>query len=640
MDNTKNTNKWEPIIIGVLFLLIWFGASFFNGRFTWGFDYLQYYPLWFRLGWILAGMSALLSLGFWIPGLLIINDRFENRKLWNLVLLVAVMGGLFWLLRQAIPLLGDGFLRVREITGGRIFSLTEPLTTMVHGLPFKILSGNVIDAPAATRAYVVISILSGLAMVWLYHRISTRWFENSYWLATALLLGLGFNQIFFGYVESYAPFMLAVLAFAWLGARSLEDEGGALPLVLLFGLIVALHAKGIFLLPALIYLLAAKWPEVRQRLWWVVPLSAALPLAVVLAGKWLSPDIHWEASLGEIPKNPLLPLWDGMWGYGILSPGHWMDILNQYLLTIPGIIFLFSALLLEPARIKPDRTTIFLSILAISGLAFIVITDPKLGAARDWDLFAWVGIPATVLGLQLLKQNQINKKILMVGGVLSLWLFLPWVLLNASPDLSVERYLRLLEQDKKSSAYGYENLAIHYRTSGLYDKTEQVYKKAVESEPRHPRMLYNYGSALAWNGRHAEAVEFFVRALEIDSARSDYWNNLGATFLKINQPKKAAGALEKAVQWNPANGNAWFNLGIAYAILENWPRADQSFSNAFINGCGDLWLAAYWGEVQLRLGQYEKAARNLGLAIKSGINDSAVIDGYNQAVSAVKKMER
>jgi Tfp pilus assembly protein PilF len=640
LDSKTNITKWKPIIIAGLFLLSWFTASFFNGRFTWGFDCLQYYPLWFRLIWFMVGAVALLSFGLRVPGPLKINDGVTVRKPWNLVLLLAVIGGLFWLLRQAIPLLGDGFLRVREISGGRIISLTEPLTTMVHGLLFKILSENVADAPAATRAYVVISILSGLAMVWLYHRISIRWFENNYWLASALLLGLGFNQIFFGYVESYAPFMLAVLAFAWLGARSLEDEGRALPLVLLFGLIAALHAKGIFLLPALVYLLAAKWPEVRRKLWWAVPLSAALPLAVALAGKWLSPDIHWEASLGEIPEDPLLPLWDGMWGYGVLSPGHWMDILNQYLLIIPGIIFLFSALLIERAGIKPDRATIFLSILAISGLAFMVITDPKLGAARDWDLFAWAGIPAAVLGLHLLKQNQINKKILMAGGFLSIWLFLPWVLLNASPGLSVERYLGLLGQDKKSSAYGYENLAIYYRTTGLYDKAEQVYKKAVESEPRHPRMLYNYGSALAWNGRHAEAVEFFVRALEIDSARSDYWSNLGATFLKINQPEKAAGALEKAVQCNTANGSAWFNLGIAYAILENWPRADESFSKAFINGCGDLWLAAYWGEVQLHLGQYEKAARNLGMAIKSGINDSAVIDGYNRAAAAIKRMEK
>ncbi len=638
MENKSYANKGKPIIIGFLFLLAWFAVSFFNGRFTWGFDHLQYYPLWFRLGWILVGVSVFLFLSLGAPRLPKTEGRFAVRKPWGLVLLLAVMGGLFFLLRQAIPLLGDGFLRVREISGGRIISLTEPLTTMLHGLLFRILSGKV--TADATRAYVMISILSGLAVVWLYRRISTRWFGNSPWLAMALLLGLGFNQIFFGYVESYAPFILAVLAFAWLGARSLEDEAGPLPLVLLFGLIVALHAKGIFLLPALVYVLAAKWAEVRRKLWWVVPLSAALPLAVVLAGKWLSPDIHWETSLGEIPQKPLLPLWDGMWGYGIFSPGHWMDILNEYLLTIPAIIFLFSALPIERARIKPDRATIFLSLLAISGLAFIVITDPKLGAARDWDLFAWAGIPAALWALHRLRHDPGRGRLLALGGFLSLWLAIPWLFLNSSPDLSVKRYLNLLEQDKKSSAYGYENLAIYYRTSGLYDKAEQVYKKAVENEPRHPRMLYNYGSALAWNGRHAEAVEFFVRALEIDSAGSDYWSNLGATFLKINQPEKAAGALEKAVQYNTANGNAWFNLGIAYAILENWPKADESFSNAFINGCGDLWLAAYWGEVQLRLGQYEKAAQNLGMAIKSGIKDSAVTDGYHRAVSAVERMKK
>jgi hypothetical protein len=640
LDSKTNIAKGKPIIIGFLFLLVWFAASFFNGRFTWGFDQLQYYPLWFRLGWFLAGTSVLLTLGLWTPGLSKTEGRHSVRKPWGLFLLLAVMGGLFLLLRQSIPLMGDGFLRVREISGGRIISLTEPLTTMIHGLLFRILPGNANDASVANRAYVAISILSGLAMVWLYHRISLRWFGHSYWLAMALLLGLGFNQIFFGYVESYAPFMLAVLAFAWLGARSLEDEAGALPPVLLFGLIAALHAKGIFLLPALAYLLAVKWFEVRRRLWWAAPLSAALPLAVVLTGKWLSPDIHWEASLGEIPKDPLLPLWGGMRGYGIFSPGHWLDILNEYLLIVPGGIFLFPAWPIERPRIKPDRATIFLSLLAASGLIFMLITDPKLGSARDWDLFAWSGIPAAVLGLHLLKQNQINKKILMVGGFLSLWLFLPWVLLNASPGLSVERYLRLLEQDKKSSAYGYENLAIYYRQAQLKDQAEWAYKRAVENAPRNPRMLYNYGTILVQNSRPAEGAGYFKRALALDPNNYSYWNDYGSVLLQLGQYPLAREALERSVRLNDSSPDAWYNLGIACAILESWPRADESFSKAFINGYSDVWLAVYWGEVQLQLGQYRKALANFESAVRSGIRDSAVIDGYNRAATAVERMEK
>lgn len=638
MDSTSNINKWKPVVIGVSFLLTWFLASFFNGRFTWGFDYMQYYPLWFRLSWILVGASVFLSLGLWAQRFPKIEGRSAFRKPWGWLLLLAVMGGLFFLLRQAIPLLGDGFLRVQEISGGRIFSLTEPLTTMIHGLLFKILSGNLADSSAATRAYVGISILSGLAMIWLYHRISARWFENSYWLVTALLLGLGFNQIFFGYVESYAPFMLAILAFAWLGARSLEDEGRALFLVLLFGLIGALHAKGIFLLPALVYLLAAQWPEVRRKLWWHVPLSAILPLAVVLAGKWLSPDIHWESSLGEIPKNPLLPLWDGMWGYGILSPGHWLDVLNEYLLIIPGIIFLFSALPIEQTRIKPDRATIFLSILAICGLAFILVTDPKLGAARDWDLFAWVGIPAAVLGLHFLRQHSRPHQLLLIGGILSLWLTIPWIYLNSRADISLDRYCRILEQDCRSASYGYEALAIYYRQENMNDRAEWAYRQAAEKAPDNPRMLYNYASILARNGKPSPAAEFYGRALVLDPSPSEGWNNYGGALLDLGQYSKARVALERAVSADVSNFDAWYNLGIVCSILQDWQKADTAFSRAARSKRVDIGLAVCWGEVQLQLGQYRKAAANFELAIRSGIRDSAVIDGYNRAAAAVERM--
>ncbi len=638
MDNKTNIAKGNPIIIGFLFLLVWFAASFFNGRFTWGFDSLQYHPLWFRLAWFMAGAAALLSFGLWIPGILKINDRFAVRKPWGLVLLIAVMGGLFLMLRQAIPLLGDGFLRVREITGGRIFSLTEPLTTMIHGAVYKTVSGSSVDLPAARWIYASVSIASGLTVVWLYHKIVTCWAGQNHRPAMALMLGLGLNQIFFGYVESYAPFMLAVLAFSWLAVLSFDEKKYIIPAVLLFSVAASLHAKGVFLLPALSYLLIINRPDIKGKYPALIFSLITVPALALIIAWVFSPPSHWAISLKEIPQNPLLPLWRGMWGYGILSPGHWLDVLNQYLLTIPGIIFIFLALLAGRIRGRPDRAVIFLSILAVSGLAFILVTDPKLGAARDWDLFAWAGIPAAMLGLLLLKQNQINKKILMIGGFLSLWLFLPWVLLNASPTLSVNRYLELLNRDRRSAAYGYESLAIHYRSIKQDDKVEWVYKKAVESEPNSPRMLYNYGSILARNGKTAQAAEFYGRALEMDPSMAEGWNNYGSELLKLGQYQKAREAAERSVFIDESNSDAWYNLGIICSILQDWAKADTAFSRASEGRRNNVWLAAYWGEVQLHLGQYRNAAANLETAIRFGVKDSITIDGYNRAAAAVERM--
>lgn len=559
-------------------------------------------------------------------------------KPWQRAIIIVASGVLFCCLRQSVPLLGDGFLRVREISMGRLFSMTEPLTTVIHGALYRISSGLHSNSLAAQRSYVIISIISGLAMVFIYQLILSEWLGKSFWSGMALLFGLGFNLIFFGYVESYALFMLFVLWFVWMGTVSLKNDKYLIQVLFVYSMLVSLHAKGIFLLPALIFLLAVSWSSVRGKFPLVLLSLLAIPALTAIGGWLFIPRQNWTLSLKEIPHQAFLSFWDGLWGYGLFSPGHWLDIINQYFLIMAAGLFMLLMFTAGKRKKTPGKEEIFLTIASAGGLAFVWLADPKLGAARDWDLFAWIGIPPMVLILYLLKKNTDAARHLPVAGFLSVWLFLPWMLINAGQSLTVSRFLEILGSDKRSASYGYENLAIYYRNQGLDEKVEWIYEKGAKSDPANPRMLYNYGSALAFNGKTARAAEVFYRALEIDPTMADCWNNYGGALLKMGHYVQARQAAEKAVALDSTNRSAWYNLGIACSILRDWPRADAAFAEASSEGMGDGWLAVYWGDVQLHLGQYEKAARNFRLAIDAGIRDSVVIDGYRRAVSSLGRM--
>jgi Tfp pilus assembly protein PilF len=629
LNGKRDISRVRPALLAGAFLLLWFAGSLAGGRYSWGFDHLRYYPLWLRLAWLGGGLAGLAALALF---------RFPAGRLavppargwpWALALLAGLC---FFLLRQAVPLLGDGFLRIREISGGRIFSLTEPLTTMLHGLAYRLTAGEPGSILGAARTYSAISLASGLVAFWLYHRLAARWFPKDYLPALALLAGLGCNLLFFGYVESYGPLMAAVAALAWLGTRALEDDAGGPGAVLCLGLVIALHAKGVFLLPALLYLLAARWSGIKKKLWWSLPLAAALPLAVVLAGKMLSPEIHWEASLGEIPRRPALPLWDGLWGYGLLSPGHWLDLANQYLLMAPaGLLLLLG--FAPPRRAEADRAGIFLGLMAAAGLAFVAVTDPKLGTARDWDLFAWAGLPAALWAIHRVRRLPEPAPLLLAGGFLSLWLMLPWVHLNSDPGRSIERYVRLLEDDPRSAAYGYESLAIHYRQSGNRDRAEWAYGRAVQHAGSNPRMLYNYGTILVQNGRPAEAADYFARALRLSPEVFFYWNDYGSVMLRLGDHAAAQQALERAVSLNPDSPDAWYNLGIAYSAQGRWAAADSAFARAAANNFDDQWVHVYRGEALMKLGRFHEAARSFRQAIDAGIRDSLVLEAHRRALS-------
>lgn len=631
------TSRLGPALLAGAFLLLWFAASFYGGRYSWGFDHLRYYPLWLRLAWLAGGLSGLAMLG-----LIQIPDNWSEApraRLWpGILVLLAVL--CFYLFRQAVPLLGDGFLRVREISGGRVFSLTEPLTTMLHGLAYRLTAPGPGELDTAARCYRAISLASGAAAVWLYHLTAVRWFPKNYLPALALLIGLGSNLVFFGYVESYGPLLAGVAAFAWLGSKILEEGRGGVSAVLLLGLIVSLHAKGIFLLPALLYLLAARWPDLGRKMWWAVPLAAALPLAVVLAGKLVSPDVHWQASLGEIPRHPILPLWAGRWGYGLLSPGHWLDVANQYLLMAPAGLFLLGGLISFRRGIRADGPGRFLGLMAAGGLVFVFITDPKLGTARDWDLFAWAGLPAGLWALHLARRLPGPRALLMTGGFLSLWLMLPWVHLNSREDLSIQRYVRLLEDDQRSAAYGYESLAIYYRQSQQADRAEWAYRRAVEQAGDNPRMLYNYGTIMVQNGRPAEAAEYFARAISLRPEVFFYWNDYGSVLISLGDYRRAQQALERAVGLKPDSPDAWYNLGIAHSAQGQWPAAEQAFSRAIDHHFPQAWVHVYRGEAQMNLGLYREAEKSFQRAIESGIRDSQVYELHRQAQSEIGRRGR
>ena len=625
------------LMVSGSFLLLWFTAPLFSGRFTWGFDLLKYYSPGFRSAWLVTGLIALSYV--WLKGFPSTWQKHWS-KAFTLLITIVFSAALYLIFKTKIPLLGDGFLRANEISEGRIFSLTEPLTTISHGLLYRLLTGKAIEPARAVLAYRIISTAAGILATVLFWNFSRKTYGEKGPAVFLLLSSLGLNQIFYGYVESYALFLISVFAFFWSGYEIISDQPDLVKCfvpTLLCSLSISLHSSGLFLVPPLFYLW---WKTNRSAVRVVGQMGVllSLPAAVLIAEYAFSEKNILQYLINELPHNPQLPLWKGFWGYGIISPGHWLDIGNQLLLAVPAAAFLFLALTGKISRGGKDGKKVFLMVATLSGLAFILITDPKLGAARDWDLFAWTGIPLVLLAFHQAVKNETQTRLLEMAAVLSVWLFLPWLGVNASEQRSVARYLDLLRQDKKSSAYGYENIAIYYRRKKMPEKVEWVYSKAVENEPNHPRMLYNYGLAMTGNGDIVRGAEFFAKALLQDSTMAQAWKNLGASFIQLDRPGAAVTALQKSVALDPSASDAWYNLGIALSFSGRWEESDIAFSRAQDNGIskyGRLYFYYYWGEVKLNLKQYSKAAEYLKTAIDAGIQDSVLFDEYQKASSAM-----
>ena len=105
----------------------------------------------------------------------------------------------------------------------------------------------------------------------------------------------------------------------------------------------------------------------------------------------------------------------------------------------------------------------------VCSFAFALLVDPKLGYARDWDLFAFTGLGVTFLGLYLMlnflrtlhktvqgrkeKVMELNhepygvwlNRMTVILFVTSLVSTLPWILVNASEGKAIARFENLLK---------------------------------------------------------------------------------------------------------------------------------------------------------------------------------------------------
>jgi cytochrome c-type biogenesis protein CcmH/NrfG len=87
--------------------------------------------------------------------------------------------------------------------------------------------------------------------------------------------------------------------------------------------------------------------------------------------------------------------------------------------------------------------------------------------------------------------------------------------------------------------------------AGRAEEATALFRKAVEREPENGEALLYLAGALASNGRPAEALPFFERALRAGPRSTMALNGLGLTRLAVGDRPGAAAALRESLRLDP-----------------------------------------------------------------------------------------
>jgi tetratricopeptide (TPR) repeat protein len=574
------------ILCGII-VVLHAGASFFPRGRIWGFNQWAYFSPWISLA------SALFVLLFFVPSLNDLArksvrsllspisrllDRIDptNRKkrylrYFALSILFVV---LFWSLKDRTHFLGDGpGLIDRLASGVLLVRWSEPLEIFLH-LEAYHLTHRLWNVDSAT-VYVALSLLAGLAMIFLLLLFSDYWGKERREKAFVflILLTMGSMELFFGYVENYSFTYVFVFAFIFFCLGYLEGKLSWLLPLGGFVLAAAAHGSALYLLPSLLFVLAIGKKGVKTSGLRKV-LCMATGLLVLLLGALIYHQYGWS-----VPRL-FVPLTEDTYaapGYLLFSLPHLVDFLNEQLLVSPvGLVLCLAPLAcLAGRQIWRSRAFQFLLLIAISQLAFSFVIDPGLGAARDWDLLATTCLGYTVLGIFAFLHLFRNKPsfgylslILVLSGLYST---VPWVVINSNEQKSVRRFQNLLEIDPKRSYSGHFILIEHFKAKGMErqaaEQTEE-YKQAV------PELaLIANASSLAKSGELEKAEQMFLEAERLAPKLPQVHNNLGKVYLDLGQLAKAEDQLKTAIRLAPFLPDAYVNLADLYSLRAEYDSA-------------------------------------------------------------------
>jgi hypothetical protein len=256
--------------ISLMLLLISILSPVFFTPLLWGINYFRFLPsfalLIFTGFFFLAIYSSKTAFPRWMSPLAEFMDR---RPSLFLALNISIFITSAIILHVRVPILGDSFYLIRNyentLNGTHSLHLgREPLATYYFYAVMNVLGAR--KYPEILDSFLKGELAVGSGFIILTFLIVRELFQTSRGrlLAFVWLLSGKYLQLFFGYVEIYAPVLLGLAAFLLVVVLYLRGRLNVLFVILAFIALAFTHFLALILIPAMIYLLHIE----QQRSGW------------------------------------------------------------------------------------------------------------------------------------------------------------------------------------------------------------------------------------------------------------------------------------------------------------------------------------------------------------------------------------
>ncbi len=154
------------------------------------------------------------------------------------------------------------------------------------------------------------------------------------------------------------------------------------------------------------------------------------------------------------------------------------------------------------------------------------------------------------------------------------------------------------------------NQAANLARAGRFDETEHACRQLLKKKPQSFDVLQLLGLAQARQGRAAEAIATFRRAVDADRRHAGVRNNLGNALMDLGRLQEAHDAFLRATELAPTTADAYVGLGRARIRLGRFEDAKRTLERAL--RYAPTLVEAYdaLGYCLMRVGQLEAATQH------------------------------
>jgi len=598
-----------PLVAYYCTLAAFFAASFFPELRLWGLSWWGYFPLGAKIA--VFTIAALAPFGL----VSALSQREEKpadlrRGRWFRAAVGAVVIFLiaFIVFRTRMHFLGDGYqLLSRLASGGVPIRPWNPGVYWLQDAVYRLFTPG--GEAGALLAFRLISWVAGLIFLVAVALTATRLIHRTadrIFFTLGIATG-GYALLFFGYVENYAFFVTWVACFCLAGLLVAEAKLPCWTILIPLLLAGLFHPFAVALLPATAFLFLHDTSVWRRRAGLSVGLRAVLVGLLVLIGAFL----FWYAyTLSFFLRFALVPLVENQFtleGYTLLSAKHLADLGNLLILLVPGLLIWIVSLRRE-ATGEPggSHSTQFLLWLTVPSLLIVVLFDPKLSMVRDWDIFAFAGIPLCLLCYcPLTARSETDPRQRLASGLaiaVSILLLIPRVGTQMDRERAMAVFDHAAERDLLKNRSGRFVIMTYLARNGFRDEAERRRLEDLRIFPQETMAVQ--GQAFFNQGRLDSAVARFKLALAGDPTYAMVWDNLGVAMLAAGQVDSALAYLKIADGLNPYNPDTYNNLGGAYHARGDSLRAEDLWKKSLQlkpahNAAAD-YLRRYYAQQQRR----------------------------------------